>query len=470
MAFDLSTAKPVDEQEQAPGFDMSTAKPVNVDDTEFEPMTALKNVPGSALQLGKDMATAVLNPIDTASAIWNVAKGFGDKAGLDLNGKNEEIYADAVMKMVNDRYGSMGKFWNTVNTDPVGAMTDIASVVSGGSAAAAKLTAKMPAIAKTARNFSRLAASFDPLVLTKNAGKAAVRTATKADLPTKWYEEVVKFSNAKLTPAERAKLYKTALDNKVQPTPKGVDKLNSTIEMLDSRIDEIIESADRANTAIPARTVLRNLRELKGEKGGFKLDAKSDLAAIDDVVNQFEGVLDDMGRDYVTVGEMQKFKQDLYDKTSWNKKRSQGTKIGEDINKNLGRGAREAIEEVDPNIAGLNRQLGDLLDLKPNIERAAGRIGNRNALGIQTPLVAAGAGAAGGQEAALVSGMLSFIFNPQNKAKLAIGLHHLKTGNPKWLDTNLTPVQARYATILAGRTNEELAEMGLLEPENYVEK
>lgn len=437
---------------------------------QFEPMTMIKNIPGSAYNYGADMANAVLNPIDTATAVWNLVQGIGDKAGLDLNGKNEEIYAEAMWRQIKKRYGSMDNFITTVNEDPVGVLADVTGFVTGGSAAAAKLLGSTSRAGKVAANIKKLASAGDPWNLATNTTKAGVGKAVSAGLPERWYEEVVKFSNAKLTPKERSKLYQTALDNKIEPTPRGVDKLNHTIEALSAQIDEIISTADNADTRIPARTVLRHMDDLKKGKGGFKMDAKADVQAIDGAIEQFNGLLDDMGRDYVTVRELQDFKTDRYGNINFARKNQAGSRIGEDIDKTLARGAKEAIEEVDPRVKDINALEGDLLELKPHLERASGRIGNRNMTGLQTPMIATAGGQMAGPEGAAITGALSFIFSPQNKAKLAIALHHLKKGDVGWLNNNVTAQEARYISMLAGRTEEELRDMGLLyEAEQEIE-
>lgn len=125
------------------------------------------NVPKSAFMLGKDVFTAVANPIDTATTIANLAKGLGGKIGekaleetsigqtllekmnesriqrglpslqRDDQGKLQAQNTQEI-EMVNqvgayfkDRYGSWENFKESSVEDPVGVVSDIASVVSG---------------------------------------------------------------------------------------------------------------------------------------------------------------------------------------------------------------------------------------------------------------------------------------------------------------------------------------------------
>jgi len=125
------------------------------------------NVPKSIFTLGKDVVTAVANPIDTAKAVGTLIKGFGGKMGeaalektkpgqAILSKMNEsrvsrgiaplptneqgviqaaetpEIQvANAVGAYFEDRYGSFDNAKESFVEDPAGVLADLASVISG---------------------------------------------------------------------------------------------------------------------------------------------------------------------------------------------------------------------------------------------------------------------------------------------------------------------------------------------------
>jgi len=137
------------------------------EDTTIETVgKTVGNVPRSAFQLGKDVFTAVTNPVQTVKTVGNLLKGTGGKIGekaldtdigqslleriSEFRVKNglQPLEADASgklkapateeMEMVNKvgeyftaRYGSLDKFKASAVEDPVGVLSDIASVVSG---------------------------------------------------------------------------------------------------------------------------------------------------------------------------------------------------------------------------------------------------------------------------------------------------------------------------------------------------
>lgn len=128
---------------------------------------AIGNAPKSTYMLGKDVFTAVANPIDTVTTIAKLMKGVGGKAGekvlegtefgqsllekmneirvqngaepltRDANGRlqanpTEEMeMANQVGAYFTDRYGTWENFTESAVEDPAGVLGDIASAVSG---------------------------------------------------------------------------------------------------------------------------------------------------------------------------------------------------------------------------------------------------------------------------------------------------------------------------------------------------
>lgn len=101
----------------------------------------IRNIPSSALQVGKDIAGAVTSPVETVEAIGQTAVGgfanliemitgnedLAQKIGIDP--KAEEV-ASAVGSFYAERYGSLEQAAETLKTDPVGFLTDLAGGLS----------------------------------------------------------------------------------------------------------------------------------------------------------------------------------------------------------------------------------------------------------------------------------------------------------------------------------------------------
>jgi hypothetical protein len=152
------------------------------------------NILPSAGRFAESVVQPILHPVHTFNELRALGKGVMQKLGV-ISGKDAEQYADAVGKMLVDRYGSKDAILKTLVTDPVGIMADVSTVLSaGGSLAvrapglvsrvgeaaqtAGRLTNPLSAVAPVARAGGRLAS--DVLGVTTGAGGEAIRTAAQA--------------------------------------------------------------------------------------------------------------------------------------------------------------------------------------------------------------------------------------------------------------------------------------------------
>ena len=85
---------------------------------------AVKNIPGSAIQYGTDIAVALSDPIGTAKSIGQLGAGI---VQLLIPGEQaNEQQAKAVGQYFANRYGGMENLKRTIATDPVGFLGDVA--------------------------------------------------------------------------------------------------------------------------------------------------------------------------------------------------------------------------------------------------------------------------------------------------------------------------------------------------------
>jgi len=93
--------------------------------------SALRNAPGSALNVGKSIYQAVTNPVETAGAIGQVGTGLYSKAKGMFTDQDPEQKArdEAVVNAIGadyaNRYGSMAGFKKAVATDPFSVGMDV---------------------------------------------------------------------------------------------------------------------------------------------------------------------------------------------------------------------------------------------------------------------------------------------------------------------------------------------------------
>jgi hypothetical protein len=156
MAFDLGTAAPV----ASGGFDLSSAQPVPAGAGIPGPRRAWSDVPGEALanleSSGKKFVgglyEAVTSPVQTVKGLLDIGAGalqnalpkqvvdFVNKFDANPQAAQQAVeVANAVGGMYKDRYGSIEGIKNTFATDPVGAVADLSTLLSGGATATARV-------------------------------------------------------------------------------------------------------------------------------------------------------------------------------------------------------------------------------------------------------------------------------------------------------------------------------------------
>lgn len=135
---------------------------------------AASNLWPSAQQVGSDILRTVFEPKETFNAIGNVAQGVLE---LFVPGEQEhERYANALGQFVVDRYGGVENIKRTITEDPVGFLTDLATVLSLGSFGLARVPGLAGQIGRVAGSVGR---TIDPI---NNSLK--VLKQVKAKLPT----------------------------------------------------------------------------------------------------------------------------------------------------------------------------------------------------------------------------------------------------------------------------------------------
>jgi len=113
-------------------------------------------IPSLKKNLG-DLISAVTSPIETGRGLLSTGFGAMSKAGVP--GLSEyEPYADAVVDMIINRYGSVENAYNSIETDPVGVLMDFSGIAGVGG----KL-AKVGGFEKTGDYIQAAANAIDPV-------------------------------------------------------------------------------------------------------------------------------------------------------------------------------------------------------------------------------------------------------------------------------------------------------------------
>ena len=401
---------------------------------------SVSNLPSSAKEYFGGMINALRHPINTSKAIGHLFAGGVQKMTPGV--QEDEKYADAFIDMMKERYGGVEEFKKTLSKDPVGVLADVSALITSGGTAL-RVAGMGGKISQAGSVVSKVGAGVEPTSILMKAGSLPYKMVPEAAL-NKMYRSAAKFSTT-IPTKERQVMSQLALDKGLMPSRAGIVKANDLIDNLNTQITAKIDDAAASGQRINASKLVSGFDDLIKE---YTLSSKptANKAQISTIKKQIQKELDAAGKTTLTPQEAQKLKQRIYkDLDGWYSK-LKNSSASVRAQKLVARNAKEALEQIIPEIKELNKQEGALIELKKALEKSASRISNRDILGIGVPLKGSlGAVVSGPGGAALGVG-LGILDTPTVKAKLAIVLNKLKKKG-----INISP-EAAMMRIAAARS------------------
>ena len=144
-------------------------KDYNPDQNAF--VQAILNAPSSARQLLNDIITPILSPVQTAKDLTALASSVVSLIKPGEQG-NEQL-AKEVGKFFAERYGGLENIKQTFATDPMGMLSDVSIILTGGATLAPKASATANVLSKASKIASPIETAGGFAV-----GKAASGTGT----------------------------------------------------------------------------------------------------------------------------------------------------------------------------------------------------------------------------------------------------------------------------------------------------
>ncbi len=332
---------------------------------------AASNIPRSVMNMASGLASAIMNPVDTAESVLRTGLGAEERGIRAITGGEpgeNEPYFNALIDYYGDRYGGGDNILETIRTDPAGFLMDVVPVAGLAGKATAINPLTGPAKALTgpaddiARNIRRSEFFEDVKPSTRLGGDPR-----RADIV-------------------REELWRTADDYGIDPTGRGLEKVRDNMRAIDSRVDDLISGVDDVT---PASKLLDGLDSTRARAGANLSTGADDLVAAQKVedritrsIQSSRGAFDDAGvprnpyGEELTPREVQKFKRDMYRDIDWeNRDRTAMNQADIDV----AQAARGALEDLSPELGAVNREWGRLLDLEEVLVPAMNRIENRHA-------------------------------------------------------------------------------------------
>lgn len=428
------------------------------------PMTALSNVPSSAKRAVGELVDAVVNYDDTAEALGNLAVGTGQKVWRNITGGEEkgdkEWAADAVGQYFADRYGSMDGFKRALAYDPVGVLSDMSTVFTGGAGVLKGTGAVFKnlagvnrraldvanALKKSGAAASKVAGLTDPLSLAgKVLGKGTELAMGKEYTPAqRMYQSALGlntgFSNngkARFSQPEVLAMTREGVDSRIPVTSSGWNQADNMVRDLNKQIDKAIDAADAAGVKVdPEQIAKRALWSDARADIRQSVTPERDLRSFDNAVGEY---LDYHGADNTVRGAQESKKATYRQNEARYRNNAAPVASGRvEAQMELARQQRHAINEAVEKARGqgqlgeaqgglihsLNRREGNLIELRDAIERSVLKGGNRSPI----DSVTAGAGAIMTGDLAqglALGGLKQWALSPGMKSRYAFGLDNL---------------------------------------------
>ncbi len=429
---------------------------------DFSASEMVKNIPSSAAGLAKDMYQAVRHPIETGKAVANVAAGGLYKANEALKeslpeymqfttkpirtlwggenkllGQDQAPMAEAVGQSLKDRYGGIDETKRTVQEDPVGALADLAGIISG-----AGVASKMPKI-------SKLGEIIDPINI---AGKTISATKSRVPeglTPSGMYKSAAKFNTS--TPSDvRSSITETALKNRIMPTESGLDKLDGLIKGYTGKLDELLKKAQATGQTIPKEELYKYINELSEKKGGVRLGAQADVDTIKKIVDGFDDHLSTIGKDRLDAGDLQNLKLEADKEINWDRRNLRGNLTKEETYQAIRKAAKENIESLEPGVKGVNQELSQLYELQKYLPQKVARVENRDLMSLGAPAkIMAGDAVSPGLGTAIGTG-LAITDLPKYKARAAINMRRAADAIQRGQQASRQAMNAELAQSILG--------------------
>lgn len=346
---------------------------------------ALGNIPPSSVDYGRNVLQAVTHPLDSATTAINAINGAAQQAtGSSLGMDDHTRLAQAIAEYYANRYGGGENVKESVATDPVGVLADLSLPLTAGGGAL-KLAGTAGKIGRAGAVMSKAGQVMEPISLAGKVAHGVTLGQANRFLPGSLMESALKMKTA-LPPAERAQIVETLLKNRVAVTDKGAERIGAKVAALQNKVAPIIEKADAAGAVIDPYDVVLRLDDVYP-----RYDTVTRRASQAPISRVGESFVAENTREVapgvrasvpLTPSQAQAKKINTYRENSGAYESTSRTSAEKDALKALARGLKEEIERVAPGVSPVNAELSQLIPAQEWVNRALGRSGNWNPIGM----------------------------------------------------------------------------------------
>lgn len=262
------------------------------------------------------------------------------------------------------------------------------------------------------------------------------------DVSKKLYQSAMKFSTSPtvLPAAERAAITETGLKNNFMPRDEDYLRLKAMVDTNTSQVDDIIRAGTQSGDTVPASKTLQagNFDELYGRGEAVRGVTPGYSGAVNRIENNLlkgeTEVLADgtLGPKPYTPTDVNTSKRQLYKELEDAYASNTLSKPSVQAKKQLASAHKSVLEEMYPEVKGLNANSKELLDLSDHLARSIGRVQNRDIIGLGDKVVMDMVGSIPKGDSrlgqTLWGSVVATLDRPMVKAKLAQVLYKANTG------------------------------------------
>ena len=260
---------------------------------------------------------------------------------------------------------------------------------------------------------------------------------------------------------KRTSIIRTALDEGIMPTTNGLELISKKLTNLDRGLDKIIDGATSRGKLISKKVLFSELTKLKKDLGRVNIRAEKNIKQIENIASAFDQQLKKIKKPQLTPREVQDLKRSAYRQLRFDVSQQSGSFATTEAEKAIIRGAKKSLEQIDPSVQKINLREGKLLELGDELERAVGRLDNRNLISLDTAAKIA-AGSATGSPVGTGAGVAaSALGAPRVKAKTALILENIRKSSElsDQVSKALSPEAAAVFSIMVEENKELLNEL-----------
>lgn len=240
-------------------------------------------------------------------------------------------------------------------------------------------------------------------------------------------EKALRIPPKSISNKQRSQMIKTALEEKIPVTQRGLNKYNTILDNLDNEVTNIVNSATSQGTEISALNAASRLNDLMDYYRGASATIREQ--ALPKIVEAFYKLASDGN---LPVNVAQQMKRTIYREVNKNTTAyGKWTPVDTAIEKTFARGLREEIAGSIPEVQPINKRMSKLLDLGEVLEGRVNQAGNYSIFGagpaIGSVIGHSVAGNIGGGMGAAAGKLLNM---PGFNSNLAIILDRLNKSTP----------------------------------------